>query len=135
MFATTPIFQTRQGQHDFQAAVGLIFYAATDERTARSRSKARRARSPGRGIAFAFGERTWLFDCGLYQGHRDEAERINRTFRFDPAGLDAVVLSHAHLDHTGNLPTLVSQWFRRADPRHRRDHRPVHADAGATARS
>jgi len=58
-----------------------------------------------------FGDTTWLFDCGIYQGHRDEAERINRTFRFDPAGLDAVVLSHAHLDHSGNLPTLVSQGF------------------------
>jgi len=61
-----------------------------------------------------FGERSWLFDCGLYQGHRDEAERVNRTFRFDPAELDAVVVSHAHLDHTGNLPTLVSQGYRGA---------------------
>ena len=58
-----------------------------------------------------WGDRSWLFDCGLYQGHRDEAERVNRTFKFDPAGLDAVVVSHAHLDHTGNLPTLVSQGF------------------------
>ncbi|HKQ59183.1 MAG TPA: MBL fold metallo-hydrolase [Candidatus Eisenbacteria bacterium] len=58
-----------------------------------------------------FGERAWLFDCGLYQGHRDEADQINRTFAFDPAGLDAVVLSHAHLDHSGNLPTLVAQGF------------------------
>jgi metallo-beta-lactamase family protein len=60
------------------------------------------------------GERSWLFDCGLCQGRRDEAERVNRTFRFDPASLDAVVLSHAHLDHTGNLPTLVAQGFRGA---------------------
>ena len=58
-----------------------------------------------------FGERSWLFDCGLYQGHRDEADRVNRTFRFDPATLDAVVLSHAHLDHSGNLPTLVNQGY------------------------
>jgi metallo-beta-lactamase family protein len=56
-----------------------------------------------------WGGRSWLFDCGLYQGHRDEAERVNRTFRFEPASLDAVVLSHAHLDHSGNLPTLVNQ--------------------------
>ena len=54
----------------------------------------------------------WLFDCGLYQGHRDEADRVNRTFRFAPGDLDAVVLSHAHLDHSGNLPTLVAQGFR-----------------------
>ena len=69
-----------------------------------------------------FGERSWLFDCGLFQGHRDEAERVNRTFRFDPATLDAVVLSHAHLDHSGNLPTLVSQGFRG----------PIHATAATT---
>jgi metallo-beta-lactamase family protein len=58
-----------------------------------------------------FGRRSWLFDCGLYQGHRDEAEAINRTFRFAPDELDSVVLSHAHLDHSGNLPTLVSRGF------------------------
>lgn len=58
-----------------------------------------------------FNGRSWLFDCGLYQGHRDDAERINRTFAFAPGTLDAVVLSHAHLDHTGNLPTLVSRGF------------------------
>jgi len=59
-----------------------------------------------------FGEHSWLFDCGLYQGHRDEAEHVNRTFAFDPAELDSVVISHAHLDHSGNLPTLVSQGYR-----------------------
>ena len=59
-----------------------------------------------------FGERRWLFDCGLYQGSRDEAERINRTFAFAPGELDAVIVSHAHLDHIGNLPTLGAQGFR-----------------------
>jgi metallo-beta-lactamase family protein len=59
-----------------------------------------------------FGSRSWLFDCGLYQGHRDEADRVNRTFAFPPAELDGVVLSHAHLDHSGNLPTLSSRGFR-----------------------
>ena len=59
-----------------------------------------------------FGERSWLFDCGLYQGHRDEAEKINRRFAFEPASLETVVVSHAHLDHTGNLPTLVAQGYR-----------------------
>jgi metallo-beta-lactamase family protein len=59
-----------------------------------------------------FGPRSWLFDCGLYQGHRDEADRINRDFAFAPAGLEGVVVSHAHLDHSGNLPTLVSRGFR-----------------------
>ena len=59
-----------------------------------------------------FGARRMLFDCGIYQGHRDEAERLNRTFRFAPAQLDSVVVSHAHLDHTGNLPTLIAQGYR-----------------------
>ena len=58
-----------------------------------------------------FGERSWLFDCGIYQGPRDEAERINRSFAFAPEELDAVVVSHAHLDHTGNLPTLAARGF------------------------
>jgi len=58
-----------------------------------------------------WGERGWLFDCGLHQGHRDESERINRTFRFDPGAIDAVVVSHAHLDHIGNLPTLTAAGF------------------------
>jgi metallo-beta-lactamase family protein len=58
-----------------------------------------------------FGERRWLFDCGLYQGRREEADHVNRTFVFEPPELDAVVLSHAHLDHTGNLPTLVGRGF------------------------
>ncbi|MBI3539804.1 MAG: MBL fold metallo-hydrolase [Candidatus Eisenbacteria bacterium] len=58
-----------------------------------------------------FGERTWLFDCGLYQGHRDEADGINRTFVSPPGSLDTLVISHAHLDHIGNVPTLVSQGY------------------------
>jgi metallo-beta-lactamase family protein len=58
-----------------------------------------------------YGENSWLFDCGMFQGPRDYADHVNRTFRFDPTKLDAVVLSHAHLDHSGNLPTLVAQGF------------------------
>lgn len=60
----------------------------------------------------SFGRFRWLLDCGLYQGRRDEADRINRAFQFEPAELDAVIVSHAHLDHVGNLPTLVNQGFR-----------------------
>jgi metallo-beta-lactamase family protein len=55
-----------------------------------------------------FAGKQWLFDCGLYQGHRDEADKVNRSFAFDPKALDGVVVSHAHLDHTGNLPTLLA---------------------------
>lgn len=53
-----------------------------------------------------------LLDCGLYQGHRQDTWKRNRHFPFDPASLDAVVLSHAHIDHSGNLPNLVKQGFR-----------------------
>ncbi len=53
-----------------------------------------------------------LLDCGLYQGPRKEAFERNRTFPFDPKSVDAVVLSHAHIDHSGNLPTLVRAGFR-----------------------
>jgi len=47
-----------------------------------------------------------LLDCGLYQGRRAEALERNREFPFDPAKIDAVILSHAHIDHCGNLPHL-----------------------------
>jgi metallo-beta-lactamase family protein len=53
-----------------------------------------------------------LLDCGLYQGHRKEAFERNRHLPVDPATLDAVILSHAHIDHSGNLPTLARQGFR-----------------------
>jgi metallo-beta-lactamase family protein len=55
--------------------------------------------------------RTVLLDCGMIQGG-DEAEHGNRArFPFDPAEIDAVVLSHAHLDHAGRLPLLVKRGF------------------------
>lgn len=53
-----------------------------------------------------------LLDCGLYQGSRKEAEVRNRTFLHDPKQLEAVVLSHAHIDHAGLLPMLVKKGFR-----------------------
>lgn len=52
-----------------------------------------------------------LLDCGLYQGRRDEAWERNRHFPFDPKALTVVVLSHAHIDHSGNLPNLVKQGY------------------------
>ena len=53
-----------------------------------------------------------LLDCGLYQGHRKEAFEKNRPLPVDPAKIDFVILSHAHIDHSGNLPQLVRQGFR-----------------------
>ena len=53
-----------------------------------------------------------LLDCGLYQGHRKEAFEKNRTLPIDPKTINYVILSHAHIDHSGNLPQLVRQGFR-----------------------
>jgi metallo-beta-lactamase family protein len=52
-----------------------------------------------------------LLDCGLHQGRREEARQRNSHFPFHPDQIDAVILSHAHIDHCGNLPTLVRQGF------------------------
>lgn len=52
-----------------------------------------------------------LLECGLFQGKRDETYTRNRTFNFDVTKLDAVVLSHAHIDHSGNLPNLVKSGY------------------------
>ncbi|MBT4385139.1 MBL fold metallo-hydrolase [Candidatus Peregrinibacteria bacterium] len=52
-----------------------------------------------------------LLDCGLYQGHRKEEQEKNRNFGFEPEEVDYVLLSHAHIDHSGNLPNLVKQGF------------------------
>ncbi|MCE9575393.1 MAG: MBL fold metallo-hydrolase [Deltaproteobacteria bacterium] len=59
---------------------------------------------------------TVLLDCGLFQGHRAEANARNRHLGFDPSTIDAVVLSHAHLDHSGALPILCHQGY----------HGPIH---------
>src|SRR3954462_8279499 len=52
-----------------------------------------------------------LLDCGLFQGHRAEGHRRNLHFPFRPRDVDLVLLSHAHIDHCGNLPNLVRQGF------------------------
>jgi metallo-beta-lactamase family protein len=57
------------------------------------------------------GGQSLLLDCGLFQGHRAESYRRNLDFPFRPRDIDAVLLSHAHIDHCGNLPNLVKQGF------------------------
>ncbi|NLX11826.1 MAG: MBL fold metallo-hydrolase [Chloroflexi bacterium] len=53
-----------------------------------------------------------LLDCGLYQGSRSEALERNRNLPFDASKIHAMVLSHAHIDHSGNIPNLVKNGFR-----------------------
>lgn len=57
------------------------------------------------------GDHRILLDCGLFQGKRSESERRNRNFEFDPESVNAVIVSHAHIDHSGNLPNLVKKGF------------------------
>jgi metallo-beta-lactamase family protein len=52
-----------------------------------------------------------LLECGIFQGKRRDFYERNRSFPFDPRSLDAVILSHAHIDHSGNLPNLVKQGY------------------------
>ena len=52
-----------------------------------------------------------LLDCGLFQGRRRDAIEANLHFPFDPEELECVVLSHAHIDHSGALPLLVKKGF------------------------
>lgn len=52
-----------------------------------------------------------LLDCGLHQGKREEARERNNHFPFHPEQLDAVVVSHSHIDHCGNLPTLTRRGY------------------------
>ncbi len=53
-----------------------------------------------------------LLDCGLFQGHRQQAREINEHLALPAEQVNAVVLSHAHIDHSGNLPLLVKQGYR-----------------------
>ena len=52
-----------------------------------------------------------LLDCGLYQGRRKESEEKNRVLPFQASMINNVVLSHAHIDHSGRIPLLVKKGF------------------------
>jgi metallo-beta-lactamase family protein len=64
-----------------------------------------------------------LRDCGLYQGRRKQADALNRALPFSPAAVDSVVLSHAHMDHCGNIPSLAARGYAG----------PVHATSATVA--
>ena len=66
------------------------------------------------------GSRHILVDCGMFQGSPEEVERNRMPFAFDVSTLDAVLLTHAHLDHCGRVPALVRAGFRG----------PIHATSG-----
>ncbi len=53
-----------------------------------------------------------LLDCGMFQGKRDETYQVNLNFPFKPEEIDAMILSHAHIDHSGNIPNLVRQGYK-----------------------
>jgi len=52
-----------------------------------------------------------LLECGMFQGRRFDTYQVNQNFDFDPTRVDAMILSHAHLDHSGNLPNLVKNGY------------------------
>src|SRR5512143_2856386 len=53
-----------------------------------------------------------LLDTGMFQGRRNDTYERNLKFPFDPTTIDALVLSHAHIDHSGNIPNLVKQGYK-----------------------
>ena len=53
-----------------------------------------------------------LLDCGMFQGMGLETDNLNRNFGFDPKEVDVMILSHAHIDHSGLIPRLVQQGFK-----------------------
>ena len=54
---------------------------------------------------------TILLDCGLYQGGAEDMEGFNREWLFDPSTIDILIVSHAHIDHTGRIPKLIRDGF------------------------
>jgi metallo-beta-lactamase family protein len=61
---------------------------------------------------FEINDERILVDCGLFQGRRKDTYERNLNFPFDPASINSLILSHAHIDHIGNIPNLVKKGFR-----------------------
>jgi metallo-beta-lactamase family protein len=76
----------------------ITFYGAAQEVT-------------GSMILLEVNDQRILLECGLYQGRRADTYARNLSFPFDPAQIDTMVLSHAHIDHSGNIPNLVKQGY------------------------
>ncbi len=76
----------------------LTFYGATEGVT-------------GSSYILETGGKTILLDCGLFQGGREEVKANKKPFQFKVSKIDAVILSHAHLDHSGRLPKLVAEGY------------------------
>ena len=53
-----------------------------------------------------------LLDCGMYQGMGEDTDRLNEHFGFSPVEINYLILSHAHIDHSGLIPRLVAQGFK-----------------------
>lgn len=68
------------------------------------------------------GQKKLLVDCGMFQGSPEEISRNRLPFAFDPHDLDALLLTHAHLDHCGRIPALVKEGYRG----------PIYATGGTT---
>lgn len=60
----------------------------------------------------SYGDRRVLIDCGLFQGGHEQEQANFEPFGFDPASIDALLLTHAHLDHCGRIPKLIREGFR-----------------------
>ena len=53
-----------------------------------------------------------LLDCGMFQGHPQQADHLNRDWGFEPSEIDYMILSHAHVDHCGLIPKLIKDGYK-----------------------